>query len=106
MDFFLNGDYFWLILKTDAKKFKDLIVECQDKIGIPTDEQESDKLAKELEGLEVKESKEDDAKENCSENKENETKSKDSEQNESNTSETDASDENKNTSSTEDTPEK
>lgn len=95
-----------LILKTDAKKFKDLIVECQDKIDIPTDEQESDKLAKELEGLEVKESKEDDAKENESENKENETKSKDSEQNESNTSETDASDENKDTSSTEDTPEK
>lgn len=75
------------MLYTDAKKFKDAFIKCQDELpqGNTTDEQESNKLAKELEGLTVKESKEEEDKENKSENKDNETDSKSSETEESET---------------------
>lgn len=43
---------------TDAKKFKEAFEDCQSKLDKSTDEQESMKLAKELEGLQVKESSE------------------------------------------------
>ena len=45
-------------LFTDAKKFKEAFEDCQSKLDKSTDEQESNKLAKELEGLQVKESSE------------------------------------------------
>ena len=81
-------------------------MDCQDKIGIRTDEQESNKLAKELEGLKVKESNDEDTKENKPEKADSETSSKDSEPKESETIETPASEEGKETTSSEDTPEK
>ncbi|XP_015762423.1 PREDICTED: ran-specific GTPase-activating protein-like [Acropora digitifera] len=42
----------------NAKKFKEAFEDCQSKLDKSTDEQESNKLAKELEGLQVKESSE------------------------------------------------
>lgn len=68
------------MLYTDAKKFKDTFIKCQGDLPTDktTDEQESNKLAKELEGLKVKESNDED-KENKSENNDNETDSKSSE---------------------------
>jgi len=87
---------------TDAKKFKDAFIKCQDELpqGNTTDEQESNKLAKELEGLKVKESKDEEDKENKSENKDNETDSKSSETESETTAKQDTSVE------SEDTPEK
>jgi len=87
---------------TDAKKFKDAFIKCQDELpqGNTTDEQESDKLAKELEGLKVKESKDEEDKENKLENKDNETDSKSSETESETTAKQDTSVE------SEDTPEK
>ena len=74
-------------VNTDAKKFKDAFIKCQDELAEDntTDEQESNKLAKELEGLKVKESNDEEDKENKSENKDNETDSKSSETEESET---------------------
>ena len=95
---------FFLIHITDAKKFKDAVVECQDKIDVSTDEQESNKLAKELEGLKVKESNEEN--ENEMENKDSKTSSKDGGQKESETTETAASEEVKEALTSEDAPEK
>jgi len=89
----------------NAKKFKDAFVECQGKIDETTEEQESNKLAKELEGLKVKESSEEDSKENEPENKDNETSSKDSEAKESEPTKT-AESEDKEEPNSEDTPEK
>ena len=54
---------------TDAKKFKEAFEDCQSKLDEKTDEQESSKLAIELEGLQVKESDE----EKTNENKDSET---------------------------------
>lgn len=87
---------------TDAKKFKDAFIKCQDELpqGNTTDEQESNKLAKELEGLKVKESKDEEDKENKLENKDNETDSKSSETESETTAKQDTSVE------SEDTPEK
>lgn len=87
---------------TDAKKFKDAFIKCQDELpqGNTTDEQESNKLAKELQGLKVKESKDEEDKENKSENKDNETDSKSSETESETTAKQDTSVE------SEDTPEK
>ena len=90
---------------TDAKKFKDAFLECQGKIDETTEEQESNKLAKELEGLKVKESSEEDSKENEPENKDNETSSKDSEAKESEPTKT-AESEDKEEPNSEDAPEK
>jgi len=86
----------------NAKKFKDAFIKCQDELpqGNTTDEQESNKLAKELEGLKVKESKDEEDKENKSENKDNETDSKSSETESETTAKQDTSVE------SEDTPEK
>lgn len=70
----------------NAKKFQDMFIKCQ--VELPdktTDEQESNKLAKELEGLKVKESNDEKDKENKSENKDNETGSTSSETKESKT---------------------
>jgi len=91
-----------LMLHTDAKKFKDTFIKCQGELPTDetTDEQESNKLAKELEGLKVKESNDEEDKENKSENKDNETASKSSETEESETTKEDKSVE------SEDTPEK
>ena len=65
-----------------------MFIKCQ--VELPTDkttdEQESNKLAKELEGLEVKESNDEEDKENKSENKDNETDTKSSETKECETS--------------------
>lgn len=95
------------MLYTDAKKFKDTFIKCQDELpeDNTTDEQESNKLAKELEGLKVKESNGEEDKENKSENKDNETDSKTSETKESETAETSTKEEGKAVES-EDTPEK
>lgn len=80
-----------------------MFIKCQ--VELPTDkttdEQESNKLAKELEGLEVKESNDED-KENKLENKDNETDTKSSETKEC---ETTTKEEDKVVES-EDTPEK
>ncbi|XP_020614416.1 ran-specific GTPase-activating protein-like [Orbicella faveolata] len=86
----------------NAKKFKDTFIKCQGELPTDetTDEQESNKLAKELEGLKVKESNDEEDKENKSENKDNETASKSSETEESETTKEDKSVE------SEDTPEK
>ena len=63
-----------------------MFIKCQ--VELPdktTGEQESNKLAKELEGLKVKESNDEKDKENKSENKDNETGSTSSETKESKT---------------------
>lgn len=99
----------YIMYNTDAKKFKEIIIKCQDEIpedDDTTDEQESNKLAKELEGLKVKESNDEDDKENEPQNKDNETSSKGSEAKESEATETTATEEDKGEESTEDTPEK
>ncbi|KAL9981798.1 hypothetical protein ACROYT_G010550 [Oculina patagonica] len=97
----------------NAKKFKDAFIKCQDELpDEETDEQESNKLAKELEGLKVKESNEEEEeeeeadKENKPENKDNETDTKSSEAKESETTETTPKKEDKEAESSEDTPEK
>lgn len=100
-----------MFYNTDAKKFKDEFIKAQDEVSTSTktDEQESNKLAKELEGLSVKESNDDEDKENKSENKDNETDSKTtSEVKEVKESETTATEDDKvkEEETTEDTPEK
>ena len=81
-----------------------MFIKCQ--VELPTDtttdEQESNKLAKELEGLKVKESNDEEDKENKSENKDNETDTKSSETKEC---ETTTKEEDK-VEESEDTPEK
>ena len=92
------------MLYTDAKKFKDTFIKCQGELPTDetTDEQESNKLAKELEGLKVKESNDEEDKENKSENKDSETHSKSGETKECETT----TKEDDKVVETEDTPEK
>ena len=97
---------FFTLLDIDAKKFKEAFEECQGKLDGETDEQESNKLAKELEGLKVKESNEEETKENEPQNTEAETSSEDNKPKESETTETVPSEDSKEATSSEDTPEK
>ena len=97
---------FFTLPDTDAKKFKEAFEECQGKLYAEIDEQESNKLAKELEGLKVKESNEEDTKENEPKNTEAETSSEDNKPKESETTETVPSEDGKEATSSEDTPEK
>ena len=101
------GFYFY---HTDAKKFKEEFVKARDEVTASkkTNQQESDKLAQELEGLNVKENNDDEDKENKSENTDNETDSKTSETKEAKESTSTATDDDKvkEPETTEDTPEK
>ena len=97
---------FFTLPDIDAKKFKEAFEECQGKLDAETDEQESNKLAKELEGLKVKESNEEETKENKPKNTEAETSSEDNKPKESETTETVPSEDSKEATSSEDTPEK
>lgn len=87
---------------TDAKKFKEAFEDCQSKLDKSTDEQESNKLAKELEGLEVKESSE----EKSNKNEESEPVCEDKKPAESETAEIAPSQESKDPSSSGAEPEK
>ncbi|XP_068738633.1 ran-specific GTPase-activating protein-like [Montipora capricornis] len=82
----------------NAKKFKEAFEDCQSKLDEKTDEQESNKLAIELEGLQVKESDE----EKTNENKDNETTCEDDKPAESETQEIAPSDEGKEDASSKD----
>ncbi|PFX32923.1 ran-specific GTPase-activating protein-like [Stylophora pistillata] len=94
----------------NAKKFKEEFVKARDEVTASkkTNQQESDKLAQELEGLNVKENNDDEDKENKSENTDNETDSKTSETKEAKESTSTATDDDKvkEPETTEDTPEK
>lgn len=82
----------------NAKKFKEAFEDCQSKLDEKTDEQESNKLAIELEGLQVKESDE----EKTNENKDSETTCEDDKPAESETPEIDPSEEGKEDASSKD----
>lgn len=82
----------------NAKKFKEAFEDCQSKLDEKTDEQESNKLAIELEGLQVKESDE----EKTNENKDSETTGEDDKPAESETPEIDPSEEGKEDASSKD----
>ncbi|KAK2574568.1 Ran-specific GTPase-activating protein [Acropora cervicornis] len=79
----------------NAKKFKEAFEDCQSKLDEGTDEQESNKLAKELEGLQVKESSE----EKSNKSEESESVCEDKKRAESETSEIAPSEESKEPSS-------
>lgn len=97
---------FFTLPDIDAKKFKEAFEECQGKLDAETDEQESNKLAKELESLKVKESNEEETKENKPKNTEAETSGEDNKPKESENTETVPSEDSKEATSSEDTPEK
>lgn len=82
----------------NAKKFKEAFEDCQSKLDEKTDEQESNKLAIELEGLQVKESDE----EKTNENKDSETTCEDDKPAEFETPEIDPSEEGKEDASSKD----
>lgn len=103
LQYFHKWSHLLISLEIDAKKFKEAFEDCQSKLDEKTEEQESNKLAKELEGLTVKESNEENTVENKAESKDTETSTEDSEPKES---ETAPSDESNEATSSEDAPEK